>query len=64
MELNNNFPDFSKYNKIRIVACGSAYHAGLVGKSILEEYANISTSVEMASEYRYKENFYDKDISP
>ena len=58
--LINKMPDLSKYNKIHIVACGSAMHAGLVGKSVIEEYANIPVTVELASEYRYKKNFYDK----
>lgn len=55
-----NIPNFSKYNKFHIVACGSAYHTGLVGKSLIEEYADIPVTVEVASEYRYKKNFYDK----
>src|SRR5699024_7398422 len=42
-----------------IVACGSAYHTGLVGKYLLENYANIPVNVEVASEYRYKKCFYD-----
>ncbi len=56
-ELIDNMPDLAKYNNIDIVACGSAYHAGLVGKSLIEEYANIPVKVELASEYRYKKNF-------
>lgn len=39
---------------IGIVACGTSYHAGLVGKYYLEEYAGLSTSVEIASEFRYR----------
>jgi glutamine---fructose-6-phosphate transaminase (isomerizing) len=39
-------PDFSKYEKIDIVACGSAYHAGLVGKNLIEEYAIVPVNVE------------------
>lgn len=58
--LKNKMPDFKKYNKIHIVACGSAYHTGLVGKNLIEEYANTPVTVEIASEYRYKKNFYDK----
>jgi len=54
-------PDFSKYNRVHIIGCGSAWHAGLVGKSIIEEYANVPVDVELASEYRYKKNFYDKN---
>ena len=56
----DNMPDFSKYSKIHIVACGSAYHTGLVGKNLIEEYADIPVTVEIASEYRYKKNFYDE----
>ena len=59
--LLEKMPDFSKYNKIRIVACGSAMHAGLVGKQMLEKYANIKTEVEIASEFRYNKLFLDKD---
>ena len=59
--LKNKMPDFKKYNKIHIVACGSAYHTGLVGKNLIEEYANTPVTVEIASEYRYKKNFYDKN---
>ena len=62
---NNNFkntmPDFNKYSKIHIVACGSSYHVGLVGKRIIEEYANIPVEVYVASEYRYDKIFYNKD---
>ena len=59
--LKKEMPDFKKYNKIHIVACGSAYHTGLVGKNLIEEYANIPVEVEIASEYRYKKNFYDEN---
>ena len=62
---NNNFkstmPEFNKYNKIHIVACGSSYHVGLVGKRIIEEYASIPVEVFIASEYRYDKIFYNKD---
>ena len=46
--------DFEKFSQIHIVACGSAMHAGLIGKYLLENYANIPVTVEVASEYRYK----------
>lgn len=49
-----NTIDFSLYEKIDIVACGSAMHAGLVGKYLIENYAKIPVNVEVASEYRYK----------
>lgn len=59
--LHKNFPDLKKYNKIHIVACGSAYHTGLIAKYLIEKYANIQVDVEIASEYRYKKCFYDKN---
>ena len=59
--LLDKMPDFSKYNKIIIVACGSAMHAGLVGKNKIEELANIPVEVEIASEFRYKKLFIDEN---
>lgn len=41
-------------NKIVIVACGSAYHAGIVGKYVIEDMARIPCEVELASEFRYR----------
>ena len=58
---NQNLPDLKKYNKIHIVGCGSAYHAGLIGKYYIEKYCNIEVNVEVASEYRYKNNFIDEN---
>lgn len=52
--------DLSKYDFIDIVACGSAYHAGLVGARAIEELVNIKVNVEIASEYQYKKHFYNK----
>ena len=54
-------PDINKYKKIFIVACGSAYHASLIGSYLIEKYLNIETKVELASEFRYKKNFLTKD---
>ena len=61
--LENNFKDIDlkKYANIHIVACGSAYHAGLVGKYLIEKYANIKVYTQVASEYRYEKTFYDKN---
>lgn len=60
-ELIENMPDLNKYDNIDIVACGSAYHAGLIGKSLIEKYADIPVNVEVASEYRYKKNFNNEN---
>ncbi|MEY3089581.1 MAG: hypothetical protein RLZZ208_849 [Actinomycetota bacterium] len=42
------------YNRILILACGTAYHAGLIGKYAIEEWARIPVDVELASEFRYR----------
>lgn len=48
-------------NKIYIVACGTAYHAGLVGKYAIEKFAKIPVEVDIASEFRYRDPFVDKN---
>lgn len=53
-------PDLSDYEEIHIVACGSALYAGMIGKSLLEEKANIKVICETASEYRYKNIIYNQ----
>lgn len=51
--------DISKYKEIEIVACGSAYHAGLIGKYYIENIAGIKVTVTYASEYRYSKHFFN-----
>lgn len=58
--LTSNMPNFNKYSKIQIIGCGSAYHAGLIGKSLIEKYCDIPVSVSVASEFRYNKIFTDK----
>lgn len=53
-------PDLTKYEEIHIVACGSAMYAGMIGKTLLEEYANTKVEIDVASEYRYKNIIYDR----
>lgn len=52
--------DFEKINKIVIVACGTAYHAGLVGRYVIEKLARIPVEVDIASEFRYRDPFVDE----
>lgn len=47
--------DPNAISKVVIIACGTAYHAGLVGKYAIEKWAGLSVDVEFASEYRYRE---------
>ena len=58
-----NLPDekIKQIKKIHIVACGTAMHAGLVGKNILEKLVRIPVEVEVASEFRYKNPILNKD---
>ncbi len=46
---------FAEAQKIYIVACGTAYHAGLVGRNIIEKLAQISVETDIASEFRYRD---------
>ena len=59
--LNNldKIPDINKYKKIQIIGCGTAYHAGLIGKYLLEEYSDFEIQTYIASEYRYQKTFTD-----
>ena len=52
--------DLQKFNKIYIVACGTAYHAGMVGKYAIEKMARIPVEVDVASEFRYRDPFVDE----
>ncbi|MBI4559539.1 MAG: glutamine--fructose-6-phosphate transaminase (isomerizing) [Candidatus Hydrogenedentes bacterium] len=47
--------DLKACRKIVIVSCGTAWHAGLVGKYLIEKYAQVSVEVDIASEYRYRD---------
>lgn len=50
-----------KCRRIHIVACGTAMHAGLIGKYFLEKYLRIPVNVEIASEFRYKNPIIEND---
>jgi len=51
--------DLKGISKVVIIACGTAYHAGLVGKYAIEKWAKVAVDVELASEYRYREPAVD-----
>jgi glucosamine--fructose-6-phosphate aminotransferase (isomerizing) len=46
--------ELRKLNRITIVACGTSYHAGLVGRYAIEEWARVRVDMDIASEYRYR----------
>ncbi len=53
--------DLEKINKVYIIACGTAYHAGLVGKYAIEKFAKIPVTCDIASEFRYNDPFVDEN---
>ena len=54
-ELEMSDEEIRSIRKLMIVACGSAYHAGVTGKYVLEGMARIPVEVDLASEYRYRD---------
>ena len=53
--------DLKNVNNIFIVACGTAMHAGMVGKYVIEKLARVSVTVDIASEFRYRDPLLGKD---
>ncbi len=47
----------AKVKHVQIIACGTSYHAGMTARYWLEQYANVSCNVEIASEFRYRKSF-------
>lgn len=60
-ELKIKESDFRRIKNITIVACGTAYHAGLTGKYVLEEHTKIPCTVDTSSEFRYRNPVVNKD---
>jgi glucosamine--fructose-6-phosphate aminotransferase (isomerizing) len=58
--LHNVLETISQSEKITIVACGTSWHAGLLGEYIFEEYTRIPVEVEYASEFRYRDPIIKK----
>lgn len=59
----DNLERINKANRIIIIACGTSWHAGLIGEYLIEEFARIPVEVEYASEFRYRNPIItDKDV--
>jgi len=58
-ELKMSSDEIRALKKIVIIACGTAYHAGMIAKYAIEKWAKISVEVEIASEYRYRDPIID-----
>ena len=59
--LNQHRDKFSNARRILILACGTSWHAGLVGEYLIESFARIPVEVEYASEFRYRDPIIYKD---
>ena len=60
-KLNLSAKEIQNFKKISIIACGSAYHVGMVGKYLFEELLRIPTEVDLASEFRYRNPVIDAE---
>ena len=58
-ELKMSDEEIRSLKKIVVIACGTAYHAGMIAKYAIEKWAKISVEVEIASEYRYRDPIID-----
>ena len=56
-----DLPDVSKVRKIWMIACGTSYHACLIGKNMFEANLRIPVETDIASEFRYRDPILDKD---
>mgnify|MGYP001435822322 FL=1 len=57
--LSKYWDEIKEANQIYITACGTSWHAGLIGKNIIEEFARVPVHVEYASEFRYNDPVFD-----
>ncbi|HVN67139.1 MAG TPA: glutamine--fructose-6-phosphate transaminase (isomerizing), partial [Candidatus Sulfotelmatobacter sp.] len=60
-ELNLSDEDIKQINRVVFTACGTSWHAGLIGEYLFEEYARIPAEVEYAAEFRYRHPIIDKN---
>jgi len=60
-ELGMTDEEIQKVGKIMIVACGSAYHTGVMAKYVFEGISRVPVEVDLASEYRYRDPIFDKN---
>lgn len=59
--LRDFLPQILSASNLYITACGTSYHAAMIGENLIESFAGLPTEVEYASEFRYKDPIIDKD---
>src|SRR5207248_1028116 len=60
-ELSISDEDIRGFDQVVVLACGSAYHSGLVGKYAIERWTRLPTQTEIASEFRYRDPVVDRN---
>ncbi len=60
-ELGLSAEQIKNLKKVQIIACGTSYHAALIGKQVIERWARIPVEVDFSSEYRYRDPLIGKD---
>jgi glucosamine--fructose-6-phosphate aminotransferase (isomerizing) len=58
-EMNLTDEDFRAITKVQLIACGTSWHAGLIGKFLIEQLAKVSAEVDYGSEFRYRKPIVD-----
>src|SRR5207244_1915240 len=59
-DLQRTAEEWAKFRKVHVIACGTSWHAGLIGKFLLEDAARIPIEVDYGSEYRYRNPIVDE----
>jgi glucosamine--fructose-6-phosphate aminotransferase (isomerizing) len=61
-EMDITEEEFRSLNKVNLIACGTSYHAALVGKFLLEKISRVPVEVDTASEFRYRDPIVDEKV--
>lgn len=59
-EIDLSLEEIKKFNKIEVIACGTASYAGMVGKYVIEQLCRIPVNIDVASEFRYRDPLVDE----
>lgn len=59
-EIDLTLGDIAKFNKIQVIACGTASYAGMIGKYVIEQLSRVAVDIDVASEFRYRGPLIDE----
>ncbi|MFW5972030.1 MAG: glutamine--fructose-6-phosphate transaminase (isomerizing) [Bacillota bacterium] len=60
-EIDLTIEEINKFNKIQIIACGTAYYSGMIGKYVIEQLSRVPVDIDVASEFRYRDPLIDEN---